>query len=140
MRCAALLWGEDACSRGLGMVIVEVAPGRAVIEMTIDARMVNGHGIAHPGMIATLAESALSFGANSRNRRSFVQQVATVYLAPVQQGERLRAEAVERSASGRLAVFDVTVVNDAGNAVAELRGTTRETGESVLGEAAPRRD
>ena len=37
------MWAEDRASRALGMELVEVAPGRATLSMTVREDMVNGH-------------------------------------------------------------------------------------------------
>jgi acyl-CoA thioesterase len=124
-RCAAKLWAEDACSRGLGMVIAEVAAGRAVLEMTVDARMVNGHGTCHGGMIFTLADTAFGFACNSYNAVTVAQHCSVTFLTPARHGDRLRAEAVERSNAGRSGIYDVTVTNQDGTVVAEFRGLGR---------------
>ena len=46
-RCADLMWAGDEASRGLGMELAEVGPGRAVLTMRVRPDMTNGHGIAH---------------------------------------------------------------------------------------------
>ncbi len=53
---------------GLGMELVELATDRAVVRMTVDERMVNGHGIAHGGFVFTLADSAFALACNSARR------------------------------------------------------------------------
>ena len=46
-RSAEAMWAQDRASRSLGMALVEVAPGRATVRMTLREDMVNGHGIGH---------------------------------------------------------------------------------------------
>jgi len=125
MRRAATLWAEDACARGLGMVIVEVAPGHAVLELTIAPSMANGHGTAHGGIIFTLADSAFAFAANSGADDHVAEHAQVSFLRPVAVGERLRAEARARHHRPRGGLFDVTVINAAGEIVAEFRGHSR---------------
>jgi acyl-CoA thioesterase len=43
--CAEAMWQEDRASRGLGMELLSVGPGRAKLSMTVTESMVNGHGI-----------------------------------------------------------------------------------------------
>ena len=62
------MWAGDAASRALGMELVEVAPGRATLRMTVREDMVNGHAIGHGGFTFTLADSAFAFACNSYNR------------------------------------------------------------------------
>ncbi len=54
--CAEAMWKEDDASQGLGMEILEIKAGEAVLAMTIQPHMVNGHGIAHGGFIFLLAD------------------------------------------------------------------------------------
>ncbi len=133
LRCAAAMWSADACSRQLGMALVEVEPGRAVVEMPIEAEMTNGHGIGHGGVIFALADSAFGFAANSRDRRHVAHTASILFLRPVAAGSRLRAEALERTLSGRSGIVDVTVTDEMGEVVAEFRGVSRTTGDAVLG-------
>ena len=64
------MWAGDAASQALGMRIVEVGPGRAVLAMTVRDDMVNGHGIGHGGLTFCVADSAFAFACNSYNRRT----------------------------------------------------------------------
>lgn len=132
MRCAGAMWTADACARGLGVVLVEVAPGRAVVDLVLDERMANGHGTAHGGVLFTLADSAFALAANSRDRRTVAHEASIHFLKPAAIGTKLRAEATERTLSGRSGVFDVTVRDAAGEVVAEFRGLARTTGDAVL--------
>ena len=68
--CAEAMWAEDEASRGLGMELSEVAPGRAEMAMTVTGGMVNGHKTCHGGYIFTLADSAFAFACNSYNQRT----------------------------------------------------------------------
>lgn len=126
-RCAELMMAEDVASRGLGIEIVDVGPGRAVLKMSVRADMANGHGIVHGGFTFTLADSAFAFACNSHNRRTVAQACDISFLAPAHAGEVLEAEAVERWRKGRNGICDVTV-RCGDNVVAEFRGRSREIG------------
>jgi len=41
-RAAEAMWAGDAASQALGMRILDVGPGRARLEMTVRADMLNG--------------------------------------------------------------------------------------------------
>ncbi len=129
--CAAAMWAEDAASRGLGMRLDRVAPGEAVLSMTVTERMVNGHGICHGGFIFTLADSAFAFACNTYDQRTVAQHCAVTFIAPARLGDVLTAHAVEVSRSGRSGIYDVTVTAQGGAVVAEFRGHSR-TIEGVL--------
>jgi acyl-CoA thioesterase len=134
---ADAMWAEDAASRGLGMQLIAVEPGRAVLAMTVTDRMVNGHGSCHGGFIFTLADSALAFACNSYNQRAVAHHCAITFVSAAQLGDRLEARAVERTRSGRSGIYDVTVTRDANQVVAEFRGHSRTIeGELVPGSTA----
>jgi acyl-CoA thioesterase len=129
------MWADDRASRGLGMELVSVAPGRAVVRMTVAGSMVNGHGIGHGGFTFTLADSAFAFACNSYNRSTVAAACEIRFLAPTRQGEELVATAVERSREGRDGVYDVTV-RRGDTVVAELVGHSREVRGVLVEEGA----
>jgi acyl-CoA thioesterase len=132
--CADAMWKDDAASQSLGMTLVSVAPGQAVITMTVTERMVNGHKICHGGYIFTLADSAFAFACNTYNQRTVAQHCAVTFLASAKLGDKLVARAIERQRSGRSGIYDVTVTREDGNVIAELRGHSRTIeGELIAG-------
>lgn len=124
-RSAEMMWSEDHASQALGMTITDVGPGRAVLEMVVRPDMVNGQAIGHGGLTFTLADSAFAFACNSYNRRTVAAGAEIRFLAPTRQGDRLVAEAVERSREGRDGVYDVTV-RCGDTVVAEFVGQSKE--------------
>jgi acyl-CoA thioesterase len=130
-RAAAAMWANDRASKGLGMEIVEVGPGRAVLAMTVGPAMTNGHDIAHGGFIFALADSAFAFACNSYGEAAVAAHCSISYLRPGKPGSRLVATAREVSRSGRSAIYDVRVVSD-GSVIAEFRGHSRTVGGSLI--------
>jgi acyl-CoA thioesterase len=129
--CADAMWKEDEASRGLGMEIVEIGPGRATLAMTVQPHMVNGQRIAHGGFIFLLADSTFAFACNSHNERAVAAQCDVTFIKPGKLGDRLVATAREISRSGRSGIYDVRVT--AGDAViAEFRGHSRTIGGTWL--------
>lgn len=124
-RAAAAMWAGDRASQALGMRIVDVAPGRAVLAMTVREDMVNGHAIGHGGLTFSLADSAFAFACNSYNRSTVAAGAQIRFRAPTRLGDVLVAEAVERSREGRDGVYDVTV-RCQDKVVAEFVGRSKE--------------
>jgi acyl-CoA thioesterase len=116
---------KDEASRGLGIELVEQGPGRAVTRMTIRADMVNGHAIAHGGLIFTLADTAFACACNSHGPVTVAASADIVFVAPAREGDVLVAEAVERTRFGRSGLYDVTVRRDA-DVIAEFRGRSHQ--------------
>ncbi len=109
--CADAMWKEDDASPGLGMEIVEIGPGKAVLSMTVKPNMVNGQRIAHGGFIFALADSAFAFACNTHNERVVAAQGNITFIRP-----------------GKLG--DLLVVNDI--VIAEFRGHSRGIGGTWL--------
>ena len=131
---ANAMWSRDAATHALGMELVEVAPGRATMRMRVRPDMVNGHHICHGGLIFTLADSAFAYACNSYNLSTVASACHIDFLAPGREGDLLEAVALERSASGRTGVYDVTVRTRTGRTVALFRGKSyRINGEVIAG-------
>lgn len=128
------MWPKDAASKLLGIRLVAIAPGYAKLEMTVRPDMVNGHNLCHGGLIFTLADSAFAYSCNSYNKNTVASACHIDFLAPAQIGDTLVAEAVEQSLTGRTGVYDITVRNGAGKAIALFRGKSyRINGEVIAG-------
>ena len=125
--CAEAMWKEDDASQALGMEILRIGPGEAVLAMTVRPDMVNGHAIAHGGFIFLLADSAFAFACNSRNERTVAAQCNIAFIRPGKLGDRLVATAREISKTGRSGIYDVRVTAD-DTVIAEFRGHSRTIG------------
>jgi acyl-CoA thioesterase len=134
--CADAMWAEDEASRGLGMRLVSVAPGRAELVMTVTDRMVNGHKNCHGGFIFTLADSAFAFASNTYDQRTVAQHCAVTFVAPGKLGDELTARAIEKQRSGRSGIYDITVTRQDGSVIAEFRGHSRTIEGSLLAQSA----
>jgi acyl-CoA thioesterase len=137
---AETMWAGDNASRGLGMEIVDVGPGRATLAMTVTAAMTNGHDTAHGGFIFALADSAFAFACNAYGEVTVAAHCSITFIRPGRRGDRLVAEAREVSRAGRSGIYDVTV-SAGGVTIAEFRGHSRTVGGSFIaaapGTAAP---
>jgi acyl-CoA thioesterase len=115
------MMATDEASRALGIDLVECSAGRAVTAMTVRADMVNGHAIAHGALIFAVADTAFACACNSHGPRTVAAGAEIVFVAPAMVGDRLVAEAVERTRYGRSGVYDVTV-RRGDDVIAEFRG------------------
>jgi phenylacetic acid degradation protein PaaD len=122
----------DAASRSLGIQPLTVGPGRAELQMTVTAEMLNGHQIGHGGFIFCLADSAFAVACNSYNRNTVAAGCDIDFLEAVRLGDVLTAAAVERYRRGRSGLYDVTVRRSDGAVVAEMRGRSREIGGTLV--------
>lgn len=120
-QAVARMMAEDAASRALGIELLDCTPGRAVVSMTVRADMVNGHAIAHGGLLFTLADTAFACACNSHGPVTVAAGAEITFIAPARLGDSLVAEAVERTLFGRSGIYDVTVRRGE-DVIAEFRG------------------
>ena len=113
---------NDRTTRALGMRIIAVAPGGALLSMPVRDDMLNGHDICHGGLIATLADSAFAFACNSYNELTVASSFSIELIAPGRLGDVLTARCAEVSKAGRTGVYDTEVTNQRGERVAMFRG------------------
>jgi len=116
------MYARDLTCQTLGIVLDEVAPGRASMHMVVTANMVNGHGITHGGYIFLLADAAFAYACNSYGPVTVAQSAHITFLRPARVDDRLTAHAVERARQGQHGIYDVTVHRADGQVIAEFRG------------------
>ncbi|WP_198665391.1 hydroxyphenylacetyl-CoA thioesterase PaaI [Paraburkholderia kururiensis] len=129
---AQSMYEADACSRALGLELLEVGAGYARMRMTVRPDFLNGHRICHGGLIFTLADSTFAFACNSYNINTVASGCSIEFLRPVQPDEVLTAEATEQALNGRTGIYDIRVTNRAGETVAMFRGKSAQIRGQVV--------
>lgn len=132
-RSAEAMWAADAASRGMGMALLDVAPGRARLRMTVREDMVQGHGSCHGGALFTLADSAFAFACNSHGTVAVASSADITFVAAAVLGDVLVADAVEETRYGRSGVTRVTVTREGDDAlIALFQGRSRSVGRPIV--------
>jgi len=134
---ADIMWASDHTSKALGMELLDVGPGTAIVAMVVRPDMANGFGMAHGGMIFTLADSAFAYACNSSGDTTVAAHCSISFIAPAKEGDRLIATAREVSRAGRSGIYDVQVSVE-GKVIAEFRGNSRMVGGSFIKGAVPK--
>ncbi|WP_228561341.1 hydroxyphenylacetyl-CoA thioesterase PaaI [Catenulispora pinisilvae] len=127
---ARRMFDADKASAGLGIELVELAPGRAAARMRVTASMLNGHAIGHGGYVFLLADTAFALACNSHGPATVAAGADVSFLAPIQERDVLTARAQERVRYGRSGIYDVTVTRGGpaeGTEGAENADATTET-------------
>ena len=119
------MMAADRASAALGIELVEHGPGRARTRMTVRADMVNGHDLAHGGLIFALADTAFACACNSWGPVTVAAGADITFLAPARRGDVLEAAAQLRTRQGRHGIYDVTV-RRGDEVIAEFRGRSSE--------------
>lgn len=116
---------RDRASALLGMVVERADFGHAVVSMPLRDDMMNGHDITHGGFVFSLADTAFAIACNDDVTVTVAAGADISFLKATHAGQTLTATAVERSLRGRSGIYDVTVVDETGDVVAEFRGRSR---------------
>jgi len=130
-RVAHAMLAEEGTGPAWGIVIEEARSGYARLRMTLREDMLNGHRIAHGGMVFSLADTAFAYVCNGRNERTVAAQANIVFLDAAKVGETLVAEGEEVSRVGRSGVTRVRVRTADGRAIAEFTGYSRTIGGAI---------
>ncbi|MEO7864840.1 MAG: hydroxyphenylacetyl-CoA thioesterase PaaI [Sphingomicrobium sp.] len=131
-KVARTMLAAEGTGPAWGIAIEEARAGYARLSMVLRPDMLNGHGIAHGGMIFALADTAFAYVCNGGNDRSVAASASISFLGKAEAGDTLVAEAREVAAEGRSAVTRVSVRIADGRPVAEFIGTSRKVGGSIL--------
>lgn len=114
---------QDYFSQWLGITVNTIGEGVCTLSMTVRKEMLNGFGISHGGVAFSVADSALAFASNSRNRKSVVINTSVSFTSAVQEGDELVASAEEMNVTNRLGIYQVTVTRKDGKNVLIFTGT-----------------
>lgn len=104
---------RDRYARFLGAEVEILKPGHGRVTLTVTDEMVNFHGFTHGGVIFSLADIAFGAASNSHGQTAVALNVGINFLKATTSGDRLIAEAQEQSATGPVALYDITI-RDAG--------------------------
>ena len=115
-----------------GIVIEEARAGYCRLRMELRDDMLNGHRIAHGGMVFALADTAFAYVCNGGTERTVAAQASIIFLDKAEAGETLIAEGEELSHVGRTGVTRVAVRTTDGRTVAEFTGYSRTIGGAVV--------
>ncbi|MGI8868757.1 MAG: hydroxyphenylacetyl-CoA thioesterase PaaI [Mycobacteriales bacterium] len=120
-----VMMAADRAAAALGIELIDHGAGWARAAMTVREGMVNGHDIAHGGLVFALADTAFACACNGFGPPTVAASADIFFVASARIGDRLEAEARVRTRFGRYGVYDVAVRR--GDAViAEFRGRSHE--------------
>ncbi|MFN1835152.1 hydroxyphenylacetyl-CoA thioesterase PaaI [Balneola sp. MJW-20] len=121
---------RDAFSKWLGIKILDLEAGYCKLQMEVRSEMTNGFGVCHGGVTFSLADSALAFASNSRNKISFALENNINFTRKVSVGDILTAETEEIQNGRTIGVYKVRITDQEDKLVAEFRGTVFRSGET----------
>ncbi len=112
---------NDRFARLLGIEIIDVYPGYALVEMTIEDRHKNGINTVQGGAIFTLADYAFAAASNADGSTTVAINASISYFkAP--QGAYIRAEAREEHKNRKICGYKIDIKDEDGTLVASFSG------------------
>lgn len=114
-------FAKDAFANACGIEIIEASDGRATTRVALTGMHLNGIGLAHGGLVFTLADMAFAAAAHTRGRVAVSINNDITYVKGAR-GSTLRAVAEEVSRNNRLASYAVKVYDENGEVVAHCQG------------------
>lgn len=121
------MFNNDPFSQWLGIERLEDKAGRSVLQMTVRKEMLNGFAIAHGGITYSLADSALAFASNSHGRMAVSIETSISHTEQIKEGDVLTATAEEKSLSGKIGIYHVTITNQYNKVVGLFKGSVYRT-------------
>lgn len=123
------MYEHDPYSQWLGLELLHAAPGHCKLQMLLRPEMCNGFGVAHGGVLLSMADSALAFCANAGGRKAMSIETQISYLKKGNTGDVLIANAKEVQSGGKLGRYEAHVCNEAGQKLALVHATFFFTGQ-----------
>lgn len=122
---------RDPFARFLGIELLELREGYSKTALTVEEHMLNFHGLPHGGVIFSLADAAFAAACNSYGQVAVALHVDVSFLAAVEAGTRLIAEATEEHLGGRTGLYRLAVTKEDGTLVALCQGTAYRKKQSL---------
>lgn len=100
---------KDAFANMLGIQVDNVGEGTATCSVVVTEQMINFLGVAHGGLIFSLADVAFAAAGNSTHSPSLALDVSGSFLRAAHVGDVLRAEAEMIHTTKRTGVYRMQV-------------------------------
>jgi acyl-CoA thioesterase len=100
---------NEPYARKLGIQLIKVEPGYALVEMDVTDDVANINNITHGGAIFSLIDEAFEISSNSHGTIAVALNMTVSFHRAPKKGEVLRAESKEIHLSRRTATYDIKV-------------------------------
>ena len=104
-------------ARKLGLRLLRLEPGYALVEMDLKSDMVNIFGMAHGGAIFSLIDEAFEISCNTHGTVAVALNITVTYHRPPTKRGVLRAESKEIYRSRKTATYEIRVTEGENNSL-----------------------
>jgi len=109
---------KESFAKKMGLRLVKLAPGHAVVEMRPQMDNANIFGMTHGGAIFSLIDEAFQVSCNSHGTMAVALNMTITYHRAPEKDSILRAESHEIHRSRRTGTYDIKVRDGQNNLIA----------------------
>jgi len=103
---------REPYARKMGLKLLRLEPGYALVEMGLDREMANIFDMTHGGAIFSLIDEAFEISCNSHGTVAVALSMTVTYHNPPTKAGVLRAESKEIYRSRKTATYDIKVTEN----------------------------
>jgi acyl-CoA thioesterase len=103
---------EEPFARKLGLKLVKLEPGYAMVEMAPQEELANIFGMTHGAAIFSLIDEAFEVSCNSHGTVAVALSVTVTYHRAPDRKSRLRAESREIHRSAKTGTYEIKVTDE----------------------------
>ena len=122
---------QEPFARKLGLKLVKLEPGYALVEMTLQPDTANIFEMTHGGAIFSLIDEAFELSCNSHGTVAVALSMTVTYHRPPTQGAILRAESREIYRSRKTGTYDIKVTENEDMLIASCQALAYRKNEKL---------
>jgi acyl-CoA thioesterase len=122
---------KEPYAQKLGMNLVLLEPGHAIVEMTPSEGLENIFGTAHGGAIFSLIDEAFQVSCNAHGTVAVALNMTVTYHLPPDQNSTLRAESKEIHRSRKTGTYEIKVTDDKDRLIASCMALAYRKSEKL---------
>jgi acyl-CoA thioesterase len=103
---------KEHYAQKLGLKLILLEPGHAIVEMTPSEGLENIFGMAHGGAIFSLIDEAFEVSCNAHGTVAVALSMTVTYHLPPDQNRTLRAESKEIHRSTKTGTYEIKVTDE----------------------------
>ena len=123
--------GNEPYAKKMGMRLVALEPGRAVVEMEPGEDTANIFGMIHGGAIFSLIDEAFQASCNSHGTVAVALNVTVTYHQPPDMKGLLRAESKEIHRSRKTGTYQIIVTDEKNQLIASCQALAYRKGDRL---------
>jgi len=112
---------NEPFARKMGLRLLKIEPGYALVEMALDSDMANIFDMTHGGAIFSLIDEAFEISCNSHGSVAVALSMTITYHNPPTKAGVLRAESKEIYRSRKTATYDIKVTENENTLIASCQ-------------------